>query len=254
VWNELANNEAHRGGVSNVFALPRGRRNAGAGGDTTTEAAAYGCAGDADPTTGYTIRVDGQTMVIGGTSALRRLGWPGSGGTSSLYAGWLIQPAISRQGRRGLQRHTRQQRRLLARRWTMLRLGRHAGKRFAAGAGSGSAKAAVKPSARREKDGKEVSQVGSSLDTNSARQHIQSAHGTTEQKSGIAKFTLDIGDNHYHTVVDKLGTTFAALSDPPAAMIERLSHGQPLCMDDGNVRTFAADDLKTYCLLCGRGL
>src|ERR1700728_2030555 len=31
---------------------------------------------------------------------------------------------------------------------------------------------------------------------------------------------------HYHTVVDKLGTTFAALSDPTRrAMIERLSHG-----------------------------
>src|ERR1044071_4585872 len=31
---------------------------------------------------------------------------------------------------------------------------------------------------------------------------------------------------HYHMVVDKLGTTFAALSDPTRrAMIERLSHG-----------------------------
>jgi DNA-binding transcriptional ArsR family regulator len=31
---------------------------------------------------------------------------------------------------------------------------------------------------------------------------------------------------HYHTVVDKLGTTFAALSDPTRrAMIQRLSHG-----------------------------
>jgi DNA-binding transcriptional ArsR family regulator len=31
---------------------------------------------------------------------------------------------------------------------------------------------------------------------------------------------------HYHTVVDKLGTTFAALSDPTRrAMIERLSNG-----------------------------
>src|SRR5271167_4078370 len=44
---------------------------------------------------------------------------------------------------------------------------------------------------------------------------------------GIAKFTLDIDQKiHYHMVVDKLGTTFAALSDPTRrAMIERLSHG-----------------------------
>ena len=48
-----------------------------------------------------------------------------------------------------------------------------------------------------------------------------------EQKSRIAKFPLDIDQKiHYHMVVDKLGTTFAALSDPTRrAMIERLSHG-----------------------------
>jgi DNA-binding transcriptional ArsR family regulator len=48
-----------------------------------------------------------------------------------------------------------------------------------------------------------------------------------EQQSGIAKLTLDIKRKlHNHTVVDKLSTTFAALSDPTRrAMIERLSHG-----------------------------
>jgi DNA-binding transcriptional ArsR family regulator len=48
-----------------------------------------------------------------------------------------------------------------------------------------------------------------------------------EQKSRIAKFTLDIDRTmHNHMVVDHLGTTFAALSDPTRrAMIERLSHG-----------------------------
>jgi DNA-binding transcriptional ArsR family regulator len=48
-----------------------------------------------------------------------------------------------------------------------------------------------------------------------------------EQKSRIAKFTLDIDQAmHNHMVVDNLGTTFAALSDPTRrAMIERLSHG-----------------------------
>ena len=42
-----------------------------------------------------------------------------------------------------------------------------------------------------------------------------------------ATFLLDTdGPIHYRTVVDKLGTTFAALSDPTRrAMIERLSHG-----------------------------
>src|SRR6201981_3918554 len=47
------------------------------------------------------------------------------------------------------------------------------------------------------------------------------------QGSGIAKFTFDIDSGiHYRMVVDSLGTTFAALSDPTRrAMIERLSHG-----------------------------
>ncbi len=42
-----------------------------------------------------------------------------------------------------------------------------------------------------------------------------------------AKFPLDIPSQmHNHMVVDGLGTTFAALSDPTRrAMIERLSHG-----------------------------
>ncbi len=48
-----------------------------------------------------------------------------------------------------------------------------------------------------------------------------------EQKSRIAKFTLDIDQIiHNYRVVDNLDTTFAALSDPTRrAMIERLSHG-----------------------------
>ena len=47
------------------------------------------------------------------------------------------------------------------------------------------------------------------------------------QGSRIAKFTLDIESTiHYHMVVDRLGTTFAALSDPTRrAMVERLSRG-----------------------------
>jgi DNA-binding transcriptional ArsR family regulator len=48
-----------------------------------------------------------------------------------------------------------------------------------------------------------------------------------ERKSGIARIPIDIQPKiHYLAVVDKLGTTFAALSDPTRrAMIERLSHG-----------------------------
>ena len=47
----------------------------------------------------------------------------------------------------------------------------------------------------------------------------------SNQESRISHLTL-AGIIHYHSVVDKLGTTFAALSDPTRrAMVERLSHG-----------------------------
>jgi hypothetical protein len=49
---------------------------------------------------------------------------------------------------------------------------------------------------------------------------------------GAREFQLTFNETiHYRMVVDKLGTTFAALSDPTRrAMIERLSHGLPLCI------------------------
>jgi kumamolisin len=79
VWNEQASSEgATGGGVSNVFPLPSWQTNAkvpppsvSAGGRGVPDVA-----GDADPTTGYQIRVDGQNMVIGGTSAVAPL-WAG---------------------------------------------------------------------------------------------------------------------------------------------------------------------------------
>ncbi len=79
VWNETAANEgATGGGVSNVFALPTWQANAkvpkptvAAGGRGVPDVA-----GDADPATGYSVRVDGQTLVIGGTSAVAPL-WAG---------------------------------------------------------------------------------------------------------------------------------------------------------------------------------
>jgi kumamolisin len=79
VWNELAGNEgATGGGVSDFFALPSWQASAnvpastGSGGGRGVP----DVSGDADPSTGYTIRVDGQTMVIGGTSAVAPL-WAG---------------------------------------------------------------------------------------------------------------------------------------------------------------------------------
>ncbi len=99
VWNELANNEgATGGGVSNVFPRPSWQAGANvpapsnpAGGRGVPDVA-----GDADPATGYTIRVDKQTLVIGGTSAVAPL-WAGliavanrQNGTSAGF----IHPAI----------------------------------------------------------------------------------------------------------------------------------------------------------------
>ena len=78
VWNETAANEgATGGGVSTVFALPTWQANSKvprAG--TFAGRGVPDVAGDADPSTGYTVRVDGQTMVIGGTSAVAPL-WAG---------------------------------------------------------------------------------------------------------------------------------------------------------------------------------
>jgi kumamolisin len=99
VWNELANNEgATGGGVSTVFALPSWQANAnvpapsnGSGGRGVPDVA-----GDADPTTGYTIRVDGQTTVIGGTSAVAPL-WAGLVAVANQQLGksvGFLQPAL----------------------------------------------------------------------------------------------------------------------------------------------------------------
>jgi kumamolisin len=77
VWND-ANGGATGGGVSNLFALPAWQKTAGVPGPTGTSGGrgVPDVAGNADPQTGYTIRVDGQTLVIGGTSAVAPL-WAG---------------------------------------------------------------------------------------------------------------------------------------------------------------------------------
>jgi kumamolisin len=78
-WNELSANEgATGGGVSQVFALPSYQQSAnvpkapnGFAGRGVPDVA-----GDADPETGYSVLVDGQSSVIGGTSAVAPL-WAG---------------------------------------------------------------------------------------------------------------------------------------------------------------------------------
>ena len=77
VWNETANNEgATGGGVSRYFALPAYQNGAGVPEQPETSFVGRGVpdvAGDADPTTGYVVRVNGQDQVIGGTSAVAPL-------------------------------------------------------------------------------------------------------------------------------------------------------------------------------------
>jgi kumamolisin len=79
VWNEQASGEgATGGGVSNVFALPswQAKANVPAPPGSTGGRGVPDVSGDADPETGYQVRVDGQSLVIGGTSAVAPL-WAG---------------------------------------------------------------------------------------------------------------------------------------------------------------------------------
>ena len=79
VWNELASNEgATGGGVSDVFPLPNWQSKSNVPAPTVAVGGrgVPDVCGDADPSTGYTIRVDGETMPIGGTSAVAPL-WAG---------------------------------------------------------------------------------------------------------------------------------------------------------------------------------
>jgi kumamolisin len=77
VWNESAsNNGATGGGVSDFFTLPTFQKNAKIPTSLSTGFKGRGVpdiAGNADPQTGYMVRVDGQTFAIGGTSAVAPL-------------------------------------------------------------------------------------------------------------------------------------------------------------------------------------
>jgi kumamolisin len=77
VWNELTAKEgATGGGVSKAFPLPAYQQAAGVPVQPETHFKGRGVpdvSGDADPVTGYNVRVDGKDMVIGGTSAVSPL-------------------------------------------------------------------------------------------------------------------------------------------------------------------------------------
>jgi kumamolisin len=78
VWNELQNNEgATGGGISDVFPLPAWQQSAGvppsANSNHHVGRGVPDVAGDADPSTGYVTLVDGESSVIGGTSAVAPL-------------------------------------------------------------------------------------------------------------------------------------------------------------------------------------
>jgi kumamolisin len=104
VWNENATNEgATGGGVSKLFAIPTYQASANVPVQPETNFAGRGVpdvSGDADPATGYRVRVDGKNMVIGGTSAVAPL-WAGLIALLNQALGHpvgFLQPAIYQIG------------------------------------------------------------------------------------------------------------------------------------------------------------
>jgi kumamolisin len=98
VWNAQPKGGATGGGVSDIFPLPAWQ----AGARVPKPAKPSGgrgvpdVSGDADPATGYIVRVDGKTFVIGGTSAVAPL-WAGLIAVANQQNGksaGFIQPAI----------------------------------------------------------------------------------------------------------------------------------------------------------------
>jgi kumamolisin len=99
VWNELATDDgATGGGVSNFFPVPTWQANSkvpapsgSAGGRGVPDVA-----GNADPDSGYNVRIDGQDTVVGGTSAVAPL-WAALAAVANQQLGaqvGFIQPAI----------------------------------------------------------------------------------------------------------------------------------------------------------------
>jgi len=76
VWNRGAGNGAGGGGISRSFPVPAYQSGANvppAADDGHTGRGVPDVSADADPNTGYQVRVDGQDTVIGGTSAVAPL-------------------------------------------------------------------------------------------------------------------------------------------------------------------------------------
>ena len=80
VWNDGPGGGAGGGGVSAVFALPEWQRqlsvSGGQGASRLERRGVPDVAANADPATGYRVRVDGKDQVVGGTSAVAPL-WAG---------------------------------------------------------------------------------------------------------------------------------------------------------------------------------
>jgi kumamolisin len=97
VWNDGANGGASGGGISSFFPAPSwqaGKKAIQSDGASIvlTKRGVPDVAGDADPNTGYNVRIDGTDIVIGGTSAVAPL-WAGLiariNQTSGTSAGYL---------------------------------------------------------------------------------------------------------------------------------------------------------------------
>ncbi|HTW83961.1 MAG TPA: S53 family peptidase [Candidatus Sulfotelmatobacter sp.] len=76
VWNDGAQGGATGGGVSDQFSLPSWQTTAGVPPSVNDGHVGRGVpdvAGDADPNTGYSVRIDGTDTVFGGTSAVAPL-------------------------------------------------------------------------------------------------------------------------------------------------------------------------------------
>ena len=107
VWNELTQKEgATGGGVSQVFPLPAWQQGANVPVSPSGQPGrgVPDVAGDADPTTGYNVLVDGSPAVIGGTSAVAPL-WAGLTALINQSLGQpigFLNPLLYSQGVAGL--------------------------------------------------------------------------------------------------------------------------------------------------------
>jgi kumamolisin len=96
VWNDGAGGGSTGGGFSKQFPLPSWQKQAGVSPPAGGGRGVPDVSGDADPQTGYTVLVDGQSLVIGGTSAVAPL-WSGLVALLNQQLGkplGLIQPRL----------------------------------------------------------------------------------------------------------------------------------------------------------------